>query len=277
MLSHIEVLIQADPAWQEILIAELSQLGYDTFIEEENALAAYIPEPAFDPNSLSEVLQSYQPLSDWHYSYQAIAPQNWNAQWEAAYQPVLITEKCLIKSRFHQVASSYPYEITIDPKMSFGTGHHETTSLMVENQLEIDHSGKRVIDAGCGTGVLAILAEKRGAAAVLAFDVEDWAIRNCTENIALNGCHRIHLFQGTIRDVPEEETYDIVLANINRNVLLEEMAAYQKRLKVGGVLVISGFYEKDSELISQEAARISLSIVNTKTKNNWQAIVLGKH
>lgn len=270
-LEYSEIKITVAEEYKEILVAELSQLGFDSFVEEEAHLLAYISSENYQKEAIEALQAQYQSLFDFQFIHQTIAPQNWNAVWEADYQPVIVAEQCLVRSTFHQIEKTYPYEITINPKMSFGTGHHETTSLMLEYLLEIDLKGKQVIDAGCGTGILAIMAEKRGAKQVKAFDIEEWAVLNGIENIALNHCKGIEISQTTIEEVDSSKTYQVILANINKNTLLKEISKYASFLDKNGQLLLSGFYTQDLHDLQTEAASNGLKFVDYKTKNNWVA------
>ncbi len=270
-MEYSEINIEVADDYVEILVAELSQLGFDSFVEEEGHLLAYIPSTHYQTEAIEALQQQYETLFSFQFTHKTIAPQNWNAVWEADYQPVIVAEQCLVRSTFHQIDKKYPYEITINPKMSFGTGHHETTSLMLEYLLEIDLEGKQVIDAGCGTGILAIMAEKRGAAAVKAFDIEEWAVLNGIENIALNQCTHIEISQMTIEEIDSSKTYQVILANINKNTLLKEISKYAYFLDKNGLLLLSGFYTQDLQDLQTEAQSNGLKFVDYKTKNNWVA------
>ena len=178
----------------------------------------------------------------------------------------------MVRASFHQLTEQYLYEIVINPKLSFGTGHHETTALMLEMQLEVHHVGKRVLDAGCGTAILAIMACKRGASHVDAYDIDTWAVENAQENVQLNGCPLISIQQGTIEEVQLEGPYDIILANINRNVLLREIPLYAEQLATGGKLLLSGFYEQDTAELDKVAVESNLSQTARHIKQHWAAL-----
>lgn len=262
----------ANEELRQILMAELAEIGYESFIEEEDKLKAYIPQTLFREEALQELLPQYQ-IED--YQQQEMPDENWNAKWEADYEPVFIGEECLIKSSFHQIEKTYPYEILINPKMSFGTGHHATTSLMIAFQLMFAdaHQNAKVIDAGCGTGVLAIMAEKLGARQIIAYDTDEWAVKNTQENIELNHCQEISVYQGSVETLSLEGQQQIILANINRNVLLQEIPHYAKLLAPAGLLLLSGFYEADQASIQQIAESEGLSLKANKTQNDWLSLV----
>ena len=264
---------QINPELNEILIAELSELGYESFLENEHGFSAYLPFHLFDEESIINLQQTYQENIHFTYTHEFIKAENWNAKWEADYAPVIIENQCLIKSSFHQIDTEYPYQILINPKMSFGTGHHDTTALMITHLLDTDLSGKTVLDAGCGTGILAIMAHKRGAVGVKGFDIEEWAVENAQENITLNNCPDIQIWLGTIETVAPHEKFDCLIANIQRNVLLAEMHLYAQHLNSKGILFVSGFYEADIEDLVQEAGKYSLQLDSKKiSPQSWTAL-----
>jgi ribosomal protein L11 methyltransferase len=208
------------------------------------------------------------------YTLQEVAEKNWNVEWESNFDPIIVEDQCLVRATFHKIAKKYPYEIIIDPKMAFGTGHHATTYLMLSWQLEIDHQGKVVMDAGCGTGILSVMAHQRGAAEILAFDNNEWAVENSQENFVINACDQIRLFQRTVAEVDKAEKFDIILANINRNVLLEEMDDYAQLLHPNGTLLLSGFFQEDAPLIIKKALKTGLKVVGKRIKDRWCSILL---
>ena len=274
-MRYIEVKITTSAELSELLIAELAEIGYDSFQEIDSGLDAYIEQDLFLEVKLQELIEKYSKTESISYSFGLMEDKNWNEEWEKNFQPVIIGEDCIVRASFHFPEKPFKYDIVINPKMSFGTGHHETTTMMIANQLEINHQDKTVLDAGSGTGILAILASKLGARLVDAFDMEDWAFENLKENVTLNNCSEIFINKGTIKNILlQEEKYDILLANINRNVLLDEMPEYFERLKKGGALVLSGFYVEDIPLIEERAAEFGLKKISFKEKNNWASLVL---
>jgi ribosomal protein L11 methyltransferase len=264
------VTITASAELTEILIAELGELSFEAFEEIENGVLAYVQSELYYEQSIRDLQENYA----FSYTVEEVEQQNWNAQWESNYEHVIVADTCLIKSSFHQIEKKYPYEILINPKMSFGTGHHETTTLMLEHLLAIDCVGKDVLDAGCGTGILAILAYQRGAGKVEGFDIEEWAVENAQENAMLNNCPNLKIWLGTIETVAPETQYDILIANIQRNVLLAEMAQYAQHLRKGGTLLLSGFYQKDIDDLVACAQENGLTYQHHKTKNDWVAMAL---
>lgn len=275
-MDFIEVAIQAPADFTDILTAELSEVGYDTFMDTENGVNAYITEDIFSEADLEEIVGKYAGMAEITYQTQKIEKQNWNEEWEKNFEPLIIGDVCSVRASFHPKPEHVTYDIVINPKMTFGTGHHETTTLMIENQLTIDHTNKRVLDMGTGTGILAIMACKLGAAEVVGVEIEDWSVENARENAEMNGCANITVHLGDVTAVENDEPYAIVLANINRNVLLADMAAYSKLLLKGGQLVLSGFYTEDLEVLTEEAFRCGLVQESKRTKNNWVSAIFRK-
>lgn len=269
--NYFETRLTLNPDFNEILMAELGQIGYESFVETDEGLSAYITETDFDLAKLQQIVDDYQHLTPITFVYEQLEAKNWNEEWERNYQPIEVAGQIRVRASYHAPAPAFRYDIVIDPKMSFGTGHHETTSLVMEQQLLLDHHEKSVLDVGSGTGILAILAEMLGANRLTAFDIEEWAYLNAVENAELNGCKHITVFQGTIEDCPAG-TYDIVLANINRNILLREIPIYVQFLKSGGTLMVSGFYEFDIPDIVQKAEEVELKLVTQKTLNQWAVL-----
>lgn len=259
-----------EEATREMLIAELSLVGFDAFEETEQSLEAYIETGKLLNTDFKSILEQYR-ITD--YELNVLADKNWNELWEKNFEPVVIANKCLVRADFHQVEELYPYEIIINPKMAFGTGHHASTMLMIEQQFGIQHKGKTVIDAGCGTGILAILAEMLGASSVLAFDISEWAVRNTEENIGINYCKKIQVKEGTIQDVlPLAQKLDIILANIERNTLLAEIPTYAEQLADNGILLVSGFLDEHTIEIVECGEQAGLSFDYKNTKDGWAAV-----
>lgn len=261
-MNHRQVTIPtADPALQEILIALLSTLGYEGFEQQDDALQAFVPESAFDAGALDEFLQG-QP-----YSIRRVEERNWNEEWEKNFQPVQVEGFCAIRAHFHAPIPGVTHELVITPKMSFGTGHHATTYMMLRAMKDLDFEGRRVLDFGTGTGVLAILAERLGAGEILAIDNDDWSIDNASENVATNGCSRIMILQSDV--IPAAETFDIILANINKHVIVSELAVMGQQLAPGGVILLSGLLVEDIKDIENEAVKNNLIVTLRMTKSGW--------
>ncbi|MFD2248632.1 50S ribosomal protein L11 methyltransferase [Pontibacter ruber] len=272
-MDFIEVTINVNPDFADILIAELGELGFDAFVETENGFSAYIDEDKYAQDALEEVVNRYAGMAEVTYQTQKIARQNWNEEWERNFEPLFIGGQVSVRASFHEKPADAKYDIVINPKMSFGTGHHETTTLMIENQLTLDHQGKRVLDMGCGTGILAIMAGELGAKDIVGVEIEDWTVENARENAELNGYGSIDVRLGGAETIAGDKPYDIILANINRNVLLEDMPAYKAVLKPQGYLLLSGFYTEDLPIIQERAAELGLNYISHRVKNNWVSAI----
>ena len=260
---------------KDMFMELLGAIGFDSFMDTDEGFEAYCQEPSLDEKELNEILQMEQFADVKFLKKELIPDQDWNATWEASYEPVIINEFCRIRAPFHQVEGSYEYDLIIEPKMSFGTAHHETTSQIIELMLQSDFKGLNVLDMGSGTGVLAILAKKLGSAMTVAIDNDEWAYRNALDNIRLNDENDIIVELGDANSLNNRQ-FDIILANINRNILIRDMNEYVKSLVDGGSIFFSGFYEEDLKLIAKEAERLGLKYVNHMTKNNWTAAVFIK-
>ena len=245
-------------------------------MENDNGFEAYVEERNFNELQLEEVKEKYKSVNPLLFYWDKIEKQNWNEQWEKNLEPIIVDDRCLIRAEFHKIEEAYPYEIIITPKMSFGTGHHQTTYLMIKNQLDIDHSNKRVMDAGCGTAILSIMASKRNANEVVAFDIDEWSVINGKENIENNVCSNIEIHQGTIAEIKPLGAFEIILANINKNVLLQEIAAYASYLAPSGVLLLSGFYTNDIADLNAEAIKYGLNEEKRDEKEGWASLLLRK-
>jgi ribosomal protein L11 methyltransferase len=277
-MYYSRLMVICDPEYSEILMAEIAEVGFDTFMENEKGFEAYAEQNHFDKQGLKLIQDKYTLVTPVLFYQDRIEKKNWNEEWEKNYEPIIVEEKCIIRAGFHKPAKQYPYEIIITPKMSFGTGHHQTTYLMVKNQMEkIDHQNKVVMDAGCGTAILSIMASKLGAKNVEAFDIDEWSVINGQENIEVNQCNNITIKQGKISDLTFTGNFDIILANINKNILMQEMAQYAAYLNEGGHLLLSGFYENDIPDLLIEAQRYGLQKVSSDERENWAALLLAKH
>lgn len=261
----------------EILIAQLSVIGFESFEEQLDNLIAYIPENEYDKNTVLTVDYCNTCEKSGSLLVDFIPDQNWNKVWESNYPPVIIADKCYIRAPFHESRPSMEYEILIKPKMAFGTAHHETTSLILEYILKNDFINKKVLDMGCGTGILAILASFKGAASITAIDNDKWSFENSTENIDANRIENINVILGGCEAIPDNEKYDIILANINKNILLRDMKFYNDALIVGGEIVFSGYYDTDLSDIELESRKYGLKLINKFEKNRWTAAQFIKH
>lgn len=260
---------------KDMFMELLGTIGFDSFMDTEDEFEAYCQESALDETELDEILRMEQFANVSLLKKELIPDQDWNATWEASYEPVIINELCRIRAPFHKVEGTYKYDLVIEPKMSFGTAHHETTSQIIELMLQSEFSGLNVLDMGSGTGVLAILAKKLGSAMTVAIDNDEWAYRNALDNIRLNDENEIVVELGDATSLNDRQ-FDVILANINRNILLRDMKEYVKSLVENGRIFFSGFYEEDLVLITKEAEHLGLKYVNHVTKNNWTAAVFVK-
>ena len=280
-MNYTELQLTVSPDYADILTAELAELGFESFIETNEGVNAYIAEPEFEEQAVQALIAKYAGQTAIAYEVSSLEKKNWNAEWEKGYEPIEVAGPAgagvRVRASFHEPdLDRFQYDIIINPKMSFGTGHHETTAMMLEHQLGLNFDEKTVLDVGCGTGILAILAAKMGARAVLAFDIEEWAVENARENADLNHCPQITVFQGTITDVDVSNKYDVILANINRNVLLTEIPAYTSLLTDEGCLLVSGFYEADAPDVAQKAIDTGLAVGNRLVCNQWTSLLFKK-
>jgi ribosomal protein L11 methyltransferase len=275
-MFHTRLQVNCAADFCEILIAELSEAGFDTFMETDQGFEAFVEEEKYDGEAVQSIRHRYGELTSLTFSFDRIAKKNWNEEWEKNYEPINVDDRCLIRAAFHKADKKYPYEIIITPKMSFGTGHHQTTHLMIKNQMNIDHRDKRVMDAGCGTAILSVMACKLGAKAVEAFDIDEWSVINGEENKELNQCPNIRLQQGKISEVDLTGNFDIILANINKNVLMEEIKIYSGYLGAGGLLLLSGFYTRDIPDLLKEASKYKLTERKRDERETWVCLLLEK-
>jgi len=256
----------------DVLSEELGECGFESFVVNDGKLEAYITDKNFAEEKVNDVITNFPFEAEITFRFEPIPTKNWNEEWEKNFfEPIVIENKCVIHSSFHTDVPAAEYDIIIDPKMSFGTGHHETTSLMIAEILKMDLTNKSVLDMGCGTSVLAILAAMRGAVNLLAVDIDDWCTENSLENIAVNGVSGIEVIQGGA-EVLAGRKFDIVIANINRNILLNDMQKYADCLQIGGELYMSGFYREDIPLIEAEANVNGLTLEYFCEKNKWVAV-----
>lgn len=254
----------------EILVAELGEAGFESFVEEEDGITAYIPSKDFDKDSLQEIQILNSEEFEISYSSREIEPVNWNSEWEKNFTPLIVDDKCSIRAPFHEKPDT-EFDIVIEPKMSFGTGHHATTYMMVQFILKDEWQGEKVLDMGCGTGVLAILAAMKGASEVDAVDIDNWCYQNSIENAQRNNVEFISVSEGGAEHLKGKK-YDRVIANINRNILLEDIQVYEACLNSGGKLYLSGFYSEDFEAIEQECSSHNLTFNEQLERENWIAL-----
>jgi len=275
-MDFIELQVFCNSEFREILIAEFGDLGFDSMMETEKGFNAYTGEDAFDESLIQPLQVKYGTFAEFDYKCSIVKRTNWNEEWEKNFNPVIIKGECAVRASFHDPIPEVKYEIIINPKMSFGTGHHATTSLMIGLQLEIDHTDRTILDCGCGTGILSILGAKLNARSVTGSDIDEWAVQNAIENSTINGVDTNTYLIGKIEDLGITEKYDIVLANINKNVLLEELPHYSNYLNPSGRLLLSGFYVTDLSEIKTKAEANDLRFIKSEELNDWAAAVFIK-
>tara|TARA_R110002124_G_scaffold199891_1_gene366742 strand:- start:863 stop:1696 length:834 start_codon:yes stop_codon:yes gene_type:complete len=276
-MNYIELTLTVESDFAEILMAELGDIGYESFIENDEGLLAYVQEELFSETALATLVSKYSEMSEIETSWKVLERRNWNEEWEKSYEPIEVGDQVRVRATFHEPDPSFKYDLLIQPKMSFGTGHHETTWLVMNEQLSLPHDGVAVMDVGCGTGILSILADKLGAVSILGFDIDEWAVQNTIENFEMNNLPQESVvIQGTIKDVGAELRYGGILANINRNILLAEIPDYVSHLTQGGWLVTSGFYEIDKEDIIKCAEENGLQMMRYNIRNQWAMVVFEK-
>lgn len=276
-MKYFEVTFTAQPCNEivtDVLSALTAEIGFESFVECEGGLQAYVQQSLFDENALRETLANF-PIADTQISYVITEPEDkdWNEEWEKNFfQPIVIADRCVIHSTFHHDYPQAEYDIVINPQMAFGTGHHETTSSILGELLDADLKGKSVLDMGCGTSILAILASMRGANPVTAIDIDDWCVNNSRDNIALNHIDNITVELGDASLLAGREPFDVIIANINRNILLNDMGAYAACMHKGSELYMSGFYVEDIPAIREKAESLGMAFAHHREKNRWAAV-----
>lgn len=276
-MKYLEFTFRTTPCTEtanDVLSAVLGEVGFESFVEAPDGITAYIQKDLFNEVTLTEAISDF-PLPDTQirYTFQDAEDKDWNEEWEKNFfQPIVIGDRCVIHSSFHHDAPKAEYDIVINPQMAFGTGHHETTSLIIGELLDSELQGKSLLDMGCGTSILAILARMRGAAPCIAIDIDEWCVRNSLENIELNKVDNITVSQGDASALEGKGPFDVVIANINRNILLNDMKQYVRCMHPGSELYMSGFYVDDIPAIQAEAARNGLHFVHYQEKNRWAAV-----
>jgi len=253
----------------EILIAELGEAGFESFVETENGVNAFIQEKDWNQNILEDIYVLGSNEFDIEFTFEKIDQINWNKEWEKNFNPIVVDDICSVRAPFHDKPDT-KYDIIIEPKMSFGTGHHETTHMMIQHLLKTDVMNKKVLDMGCGTGVLAILSEMRGAGLIDAIDIDNWCYLNTMENVERNNCNNISAYEGDA-SLLLGKSYDVVIANINRNILLNDIKTYASCLQSDGILFLSGFYKEDLDMITIECSKNNLDFIDSFNRNNWIA------
>jgi len=274
-MEYIEIDIRlklANP-YAEIFIARLNEIKYESFSTDEVGLKAYIRSDLFNKKKLTEIVDDISSFTKIDLSINAIKKENWNADWENNYSPVHINKDCVIRAHFHDRFPNIEHEIIITPKMSFGTGHHETTFLVMNQIFELNLEGKQVLDIGSGTGVLSILASKLGAKKIVGIDIDKWAYENAIENSKLNNISNIQFIEGTAESIGKK-MYDVVLANINRNIILADIQKYTRAMRPKSDMILSGFLKQDVKIILNKIKQLKFNLVASKNKNKWQMLHL---
>ena len=251
----------------EILIAELAEVGFDSFVDTPTGIKAYIPKDSWNEQILQDIYLLSNPEFTISYQITEIEQVNWNEEWEKNFSPIVVEDLCTVRANFHPVPNTR-YDIVITPKMSFGTGHHETTYMMLQQLLPLSLEGAKVLDMGCGTGILAIMAALRGARDITAIDIDPWCVENATENVQQNNCSFITIKEGDVSLIAGEQ-YNLILANINRNILLSDIPAYTQALFPQGLLLVSGFYEEDLPAIKEKSQEVGLTYISHIERNRW--------
>ena len=255
----------------DILIAELGEVGFESFVEQDDGILAYIQKEDWSSQVLNDIQIRHNSNFTITHSIKEIEQENWNATWEENFEAIQVDDRCVVRAPFHK-KPNVAFDIVIEPKMSFGTGHHETTYMMLQHILELDCKGKSVLDMGSGTGVLAILTAMKGASRVDAIDIDNWCYLNAKENIVRNNCGHIQVYEGDV-GLLQEKKYDVILANINRNILLKDIPVYAANLIPKGLLILSGFYGTDLSVITSKCLESGLEFVRNHEKNEWISAV----
>ena len=275
-MKYIEVTFTVTPMNEtacDIVAALMAELGFESFVAFDNGTIGYVPISLYDEKSVAEVLSDF-PMPDTAvvFTSREMEDKNWNEEWEKNFfEPIVVDNRCVIHSTFHKDYPEALYDIIINPQMAFGTGHHQTTRLIISYLLDINLEGKIVLDMGCGTSILAILASMRGAKALTAIDIDEWCVHNSIDNFALNHIDNIKVFQGDASSLVSEGPFDIIIANINRNILLADMQYYVARMNEGAEIYFSGFYESDLPMIQAEAERLGLRYLSHRVEKEWTA------
>jgi len=277
-MNYIELEVSVTPVipGREILISGLADAGFESFSDTETGFLAYIPKEQYDPEKTNAVIADFTAEFSIQKNQKEIPAENWNKNWESNFDPIEIGNELLIRAPFHSSSGKHKFEVVIQPQMSFGTGHHETTWLMSKRLLEKDVNNKTVLDMGCGTAILAILAEKKGASSVYAADIDEWAYQNALENVKMNNCDRIIVEKGGA-ELIKEKKFQFILANINLNVLLADMPDYINALENNGTILFSGLFVTDVAQLRSSAENMGLTFVCKEEKNNWVVVEFQKN
>lgn len=275
-MKYIEVAFTVNPMSEiacDVVASLMVELGFESFMASDEGTIGYIPANLYDEKAIGEALSDF-PMPDTTVSFSSceMEDKDWNEEWEKNFfEPIVIDDRCVIHSTFHKDYPKATYDIIINPQMAFGTGHHQTTRLIISYLLDIELEGKTVLDMGCGTSILAILASMRGAKELTAIDIDEWCVNNSIDNFALNHIDNIKVFQGDASSLASEGPFDVIIANINRNILLADMQYYVARMNPGAEIYFSGFYESDLPMIQAEAERLGLHYIGHRIEKEWTA------
>ncbi len=272
-MNYIEVAVKVEPKLEgsDVLIATLSELAFESFVETETGFNAYITEEEFSEEEVQLALGDFEDIFKIEFKTKIIPKQNWNEEWESNFQPIDVLGKCYIRAPFHEKKAGYLLDVIIEPKMSFGTGHHDTTQLMIQYLMLLNVKNESLLDMGCGTGVLAIVASMLGANPIEAVDIDDWSYENTIENLLKNNINNVLVHKGNAQ-ILEGKIFNTILANINKNVLLEDIPVFKKALQKGGNLILSGFFETDIDELKAKAENLGLKYEGSKVSNQWAAL-----
>ena len=272
---EVDIKIEKSEVFSDIVVARLNEIEFETFLENDNGVRCYIQATLFDKKKLDIELDKIKQYTKLNFNINHVAQKNWNEEWEKNFKPVQINSHCLIRSEFHNNSGNFKDEIIITPKMSFGTGHHETTFLMINELYNLDLNDKSILDMGSGTGVLSIVASKNGAKQVVGIDIDEWAFQNSIDNAKLNNTENISFLHGDIKLI-ENQDFDIILANINRNIIEKDIEEYYNLLSDKGDLLISGFLVEDVDFIINLSINNRFNVINKKNKGQWSMVHLRK-
>lgn len=269
-MDYIEIAVSVKPkeSGRELLIAELSEIGFESFVDSESGFNAYIQKNNYSKKAIDELFLNYTDTLNIIVTETLIPQQNWNKEWESNFEPIDVVGKCYIRAPFHEAKKNYKYDIIIEPKMSFGTGHHQTTQLMIQQLMELDVKNQSLLDMGCGTGVLAIVASKMGANPITAIDIDEWSVENSIENFQKNNIQNVNVQKGNVKNISGKMFFSI-LANINKNTLLQDMSEYVQALENSGNLVMSGFFDSDVNELEVKAVTFGLRLKNKMVNSGW--------
>lgn len=278
MHKSITIILNPDTSdLRDVLSALLDEEGFEGIFEQDDSVTAYIPAKELSEEKLTALSEGMEMLScELDMKIEEIQDQNWNSVWEKNFEPVVVDKLCAIRAPFHQHFPEVQHEITIEPKMSFGTGHHQTTRLIVEELFRMDFSNKKVLDMGCGTGILAILAAKLGGKDITAIDIDNWAYENTLENIKMNNCPEISVYKGSVEAIPQEQ-FEVIIANINRNILLDQIPEYSKHMCKTAELILSGILIEDESIILESAEKAGLSYKSSRSLDKWMMMIFQRN